>query len=850
MNKMVNNIWSFINEVRGHKSISELKEIVISLIFLKHATDEYLSNPFSNISVPEKSQYSFLIDNINASNFLDDVWDAIYSLDNKNSYLKGSLTTFDFRRNFNNRNDLELVRNLFIKISEFGLSEGDISFSNFIGQILSKFALSEGKKGGDINTPDSVSQLMVQLLTPQKGTVLDSTCGIGGFFQDIEDNYPNSEFQFYGQEYNGTTLALAKLRFAFNQKNTIHFGEGESTLINDQFPKLKADYVIMHPPFNVKTSANEINENDPRFEYGIPPKGNANMAWIQHANYHLNSNGKAVVLLNNGSLSSRSKEGEIRKKLIEADLIEAIISLPSQLLTNTSIPTSIWLLNKNKLKKEKVLFIDASNLGSKTSLRSQKILKEKATSKIVKVLEEYRNDIFIQGKFNFWSIKSLEDIRKQEYQLNPLRYVTLGDYIGIDLSETVLLGNLIEYIKPSKLDATDFIKGVSIKDLSSNPDNYLLDVSEIEKGSFPQNYRLLKDNSLLIARLGSKIKPTFFTSNKGEIGYAANAIFAFKVDDKKVDLDYLIAELHKKYVLKQLNSLRGGSAIQNINKSDIENVRIKLPELKVQKELVEKEREIRFQSAAKDLGFEKEIEKLKQSQMKDLGSKKHNIMQHLNNVKASADVLSDMMSLNKGVLKYDAIIDPRRGITVEKRFLRLQESLSKVIYYVDNITNELKYDEAEIINAGKFIKECKERGIQNNLFSVEVFIEKETFEGKEPLISISKNDFEEIYNNLLENAMNHGFLDEKKKYIFRVSIAYIDGYVEINFVNNGKPFPKGIAEKIEVKGAKAGKTGGTGIGLWKVAEIAKHFDCILEVLDEPESEFPVGFKFKFNIETA
>lgn len=850
MNKLVNNIWSFINEVRGHKNISELKEIVISLIFLKHATDEYLSNPFSKISVSEKCQYTFLAENLNNSDLMNYLWDAFDAIEFENVQLRDTLTNFNFRNRFNNKDDFYLIKNLIIKICEFGLLEGDISFSNFIGDLLSKFALSEGKKGGDINTPDSVSQLMIELLNPEKGKVLDSTCGIGGFFQDIEEKYPNNEFQFYGQEYNWATLAFAKLRFAFNEKNAITFGEGKSTLSIDQFAELKADYVIMHPPFNLRTFPNEIIESDPRFEFGIPPKSNANLAWIQHAIYHLNSNGKAAILLNNGSLSAGGKEADIRKNIIEADLIEAIISLPSQLLTNTSIPSSIWLLNKKKLRKEKVLFIDASNLGNQSFVKNQKTLNEKAISKIVEELRGFRNNKFIQGHINFWSIKSIEDIRKQEYQLNPLRYVTLEDHLGVDLSETVLLGNLIEYKKPLKLDATDFIKGVSIKDLSSNPDNYLLNVSEIEKGKVPKNYRLLRDNTLLLARLGSKIKPTFFTSDKDEIGYAANSIFAFKVDDKKVDLDYLIAELHKDYVLKQLNSFRGGSAIQNINRSFIEGIRIKLPKPKDQKEIVEKEREIRFQSAAKNLGFEKEIEKLKKIQMRDLGSKKHNIMQHLNNVQASADVLSKMMELNNGILKSDEIIDTRRGVTVEKRFLRLQESLSKVIYYVDNITNELKYDQAEIINAGKFIKECKERGIQNKLFSVEVLIEKETFEGKEPLINISKNDFEEIYNNLLENAMNHGFLDENKKYIFRVSIAYIDDHVEINFVNNGKPFPKGISEKIDIKGAKAGKTGGTGIGLWKVAEIAKHFDCKLEVLDEPESEYPVGFKFKFNLETA
>lgn len=849
MSKLVNNIWSFTNEVRGHKTIIELKEIVISIIFLKHASDAYLSNPFSNISVPRKSQYTFLVENLNNSDFMSYLWDAFEAIEFENILLKNTFTNFNLRNRFKDKDDFYLIQNLIIKICEFDLLEGDISFSKFIGDLLSKFALSEGKKGGDINTPASVSQLMVELLNPEKGTVLDSTCGIGGFFQAIEDNYPNNEFQFYGQEYNSSILSFAKLRFAFIEKNTIQFGEGKSTLSDDQFPELKADYVIMHPPFNVRTFSNEINENDPRFDFGLPPKSNANFAWIQHAKYHLKSNGKAAILLSVSSLFSGGKEAEIREKLIKEDVIEAIITLPAQLFTNTSIPSSLWILNRNKIQKGEILFMDASSLGQMIN-KSQRVLSDVNINEISSCLKSWQDNLSYVDQIGFSKSALLEDIEEQGFSILPGRFVGVEELNHIDLSKAIKLEDVLKYIRPEKLDSTVNYKKVSIKDLSSNPDTFFLNADSLEEGKLRSDYRQLKENSLLIARLGSKLKPTYYKVEEGEFAFSSNSIYSFRVDVQVVRLDYLIAELNKEYVKAQVDSFSKGAAISFISLQDLLNIKILVPSLEEQKEIIGREREIRFQTAAKTLGFEKEIEKLKQAQMKDLGSKKHNIMQHLNNVKASADVLITMMELNKGVLKSHEIIDPKRGVTVEKRFLRLQESLSKVIYYVDNITNELKYDEAEIINAGKFIKECKERGIQNKLFSVEVFIEKETFEGKEPLIHISKNDFEEIYNNILENAINHGFVDKNKKYIFRISIAFIDDYVEINFVNNGKPFPKGIAERLFVKGEKAGATGGTGIGLWKVAEIAKHFDCTLEVLDEPKSEFPVGFKFKFNLETT
>jgi type I restriction-modification system DNA methylase subunit len=850
MNKLVNNIWSFTNEVRGYIEISELKEIVVSLIFLKHATDEYLSNPFSEVSVPKKSQYTFLAENLNNSDLMNYLWNAFDVIELENTQLRDTLTNFNFRNRFKNKDDFYLIQNLIIKISEFGLLEEDTSFSNFIGELLSKFADYEGKKGGDFTTPDSVSKLMVQLLDPKEGSILDSTCGTGGFFEKVKENHPSSVFQFYGQEYNQNTLALAKLRFAFSADDSLNFSEAKDTLSQDGFPNLKVDYVLMHPPFNVRNALTYENQFHPRFEYGLPPKGNANMAWIQHALFHLNEDGKSTVLLSNSSLSAGGIEAEIRKNIIDENLVESIITLPSGMLSNTSISCCIWVLNKNKTRKNKTLFIDATNFGHKEKGSSQKVLDEKSMKQITSIFKKTQNnEMTYVGHTGFFHIVDHKEIIENDYLLTPGRYVGLEDKIKEDLSKAVPLVTVLEYVKPEKLDENVAYKKVSIKDLSSISTNYVLDTDNLTEGELKSNYKVLPNNVLLIPRLGDKLKFSYCTQGETNIAFSANSIFTFRVDTDKIRLDYLIGELFKAYFHFQYSAFKYGAGIQLIRLKDLLNIKILIPSLKEQKVVVEEERERQFQSAAKDLGFEKEIERLKRAQMKDLGSKKHNIMQHLNNVKASADVLTTMMELNNGVLKSDEIIDPRRGVTVEKRFLRLQESLSKVIYYVDNITNELKYDAAEIIDSTKFIKECKERGLQDDLFSIEVIIENATFQGQKPLISISKNDFEEIYNNILENAINHGFVDKRKSYIFRISIAYIDGFLEINFVNNGKPFPKGIAEKFDVKGVKAGETGGTGIGLWKVAEIAKHFDCKLEVFDEPESEFPVGFKFQFNLET-
>ena len=847
MSELGKSFWGFLNNVRGQKDVGELRDVVLSLIFLKHANDSFFSNKSDIISVPEISKWSYLNNKLEEYNFIDFLHKALLSIEDKNDQIRYTFRNLSLD-NFNQL-DLKLVRELFIKISELDLINRNVSFSSFIGDLLSKFSAYQGKKGGGTTTPNSVSQLMVKLLDLKEGSVLDSTCGTGGFFDKIKEQHQNNIFQFYGQEFSQNTLAIAKLRFAFNVSDEIKFS-ADDTLKNDCFADLKVHYVLMHPPFNLRLSDNSISQHDPRFKFGLPSKINANIAWLQHAIFHLNDKGRSAVLLTNNSLFNSGKDSEIRKNIIDTDIVESIITLPSNLFENTSISASIWLLNKKKPKQNKVLFIDASNVGEMVN-KTQRSINDKEILEISTLLNLWQeNDLNYNDKVGHNKSVDISEIIDMDYILIPSKYVGIKDLSEIDLSKAIKLGDILEAVRPSKLESGVNYKRLTIKDLSSNPDSYILDSNSLKIGELRSDFKCLHDNVLLISKLGNKLKTTYFEGASGKYAFPSSSIYSYKVDLNKVRIDYLIAELDKDYIKAQVDNMRKGSGIPFINRKDLENILIIIPpSIEHQKEILEKERHTRFQSAAKLLGFEKEIEKLKKAQLKDLGSKKHNILQHLNNVKSSADVLLDMMQNNDGVLKASEIINPRRGVTVEKRFIRLQESLDKVIYYVDNITNELKFDEAEIINIVEFIDECKERGVQNKLFSVEIIIDSETLIDKEPLIYISKNDFEEIYNNLLENSIKHGFIDQNKKYVFRVTISLTDNFIKINFENNGKPFPKGIADSILVKGEKAGVTGGTGIGLWKVSEIAKHFKVKLKVFDEPANDFPVGFEFNFKLKT-
>jgi type I restriction enzyme M protein len=312
--------------------------------------------------------------------------------------------------------------------------------------MLGQFALAEGKKGGQFYTPKSIVSLIVQMLEPFKGRVYDPAMGSGGFFVQSE-HFINAhqgkigDVSIYGQEYNHTTWQLAAMNMVIRGID-FNFGkEPASSYTNDQHPDLKADFVMANPPFNMKEWDTGVDDNDPRWQYGRPPSGNANFAWLQHMLYHTAPNGSLGLLLANGSMSSNtSGEGAIRKALIENDLVECMVALPGQLFTNTQIPACIWFLTKNKKartsasgkklrdRKGEVLFIDARNLG----YMKDRVLRDFTQDDLNTVCETFHNwqvakaSEGVEGyedEAGFCKSTNLEELVKHDYVLTPGRYV-------------------------------------------------------------------------------------------------------------------------------------------------------------------------------------------------------------------------------------------------------------------------------------------------------------------------------------------------------------------------------------------------------------------------------------------
>ncbi|MGX3067629.1 class I SAM-dependent DNA methyltransferase [Ursidibacter arcticus] len=297
-------------------------------------------------------------------------------------------------------------------------------YEYFLGQ----FALAEGKKGGQYFTPKSIVTLIIEMLEPYKGRIYDPAMGSGGFFVQTErfirEHQGNvSEVSIFGQEFNPTTWKLAAMNMAIRGIE-FDFGKGNAdTFSNPQHRDKKMDFVMANPPFNMKDWWNESLTNDPRWQYGIPPEGNANFAWLQHMIYHLSPTGKMALLLANGSMSSNTNnEGEIRKNILKADLVEAMIALPSQLFTNTQIPACIWVLNKNKARKGEVLFIDARQLG----YMKERVLRDFTADDIAKVANTYHNwqkSVEYQNIPAFCYTATLDEIVQNDFVLTPGRYV-------------------------------------------------------------------------------------------------------------------------------------------------------------------------------------------------------------------------------------------------------------------------------------------------------------------------------------------------------------------------------------------------------------------------------------------
>lgn len=470
-------IWKAADILRGNLSASQYEGVVLGLIFLKYISDRF-EQKFQELQGDEyadpedKDEYTaeniFFVpaearwSKISAAAHTPEIGviidEALTAIERENERLKGILPK-NFARPELDKRRLGDVVDLFTNIEMHDAGEEKDLLGRTYEYCLQQFASLEGKNGGEFYTPSCIVRTLVEILEPYEGRVYDPCCGSGGMFVQsakfIERHKGNlRKISIYGQEANPDTWKMAHMNLAIRGLDANLGKVFADTFYDDQHPTLKADYILANPPFNLSDWGQSALQEDVRWQYGLPPAGNANFAWMQHMIHHLAPNGKIGLVLANGALSSQSGgEGQIRQAIIEADLVEGIVALPSQLFYSTGIPVSLWFISRNKAQKGKTVFIDARNLGTMVTRKLRELMPDTDIKKITDTFHAFQQGT-LEDEKGFCAVCTTEQISAQEFILTPGRYVGIaedeGDGVPFEEKMTNLTGELKQLFEESK----------------------------------------------------------------------------------------------------------------------------------------------------------------------------------------------------------------------------------------------------------------------------------------------------------------------------------------------------------------------------------------------------------------
>lgn len=443
-------IWDAACVLWGHIPAADYRKVIIGLIFLRYISsafdkrykelvaegDGFENDPDAYIEenvffVPESARWDKIASAAHKPEIGTVIDNAMRAIENDNKKLKNVLPKNYASPDLDKR-VLGDVVDLFTNMDMGGTEDSKDLLGRTYEYCIAQFAAYEGVKGGEFYTPASIVKTIVSVLKPFSNCrVYDPCCGSGGMFVQSEKfiqahTGKRGTISVYGQESNADTWKMAKMNMAIRGIDADFGPHQADTFFNDLHPTLKADFIMANPPFNLSNWGQDKLKDDKRWKYGIPPAGNANYAWIQHMIHHLAPNGKLGLVLANGALSTQSSgEGEIRKNIIEADLVEGIIALPTQLFYSVTIPVTLWFISKNKKQKGKTLFIDARKMGYMVD-RKHRDFKEEDIQKLADTFTAFQEGKLEDVK-GFCAVATLQDIAKKDYILTPGRYVGIEE---------------------------------------------------------------------------------------------------------------------------------------------------------------------------------------------------------------------------------------------------------------------------------------------------------------------------------------------------------------------------------------------------------------------------------------
>jgi len=695
------------------------------------------------------------------------------------------------------------------------------NFSGVVDDIIYKISKSQGRLAGEFIQPLELTRLMCNLSNLKSNSkVFNPFAGLASFDVYLDKN------QYFGQELNKKTWALGALRLMAYSKEVSFQYICEDSILNWPNSSKKYDLIISNPPFGVRLSNDyqDISFQYRTIEHFLIEKG------VQS----LKQNGKLIALLPQGFLFRGMQEQKLREFLIEDDLIESVISLPSGLLLNTGIPLTILIINKSKVLTGKVNFIDARSFVSIADSR-------------LKILDDSKLIKFIQNEIiddNVIRIIDNSVIRSNEYNLNVARY--FQEHI-----EGVKLGDVIEPFRGQRGNLPKVGKLIRIRDLKDDNVDFLLDFDTVEEMNLNRhNAYQIDESCLLMATRWKTLKPTFFEF-KGNRIFKTLDIFSAKVDQSRVDIAYLINELQLEYVQKQLNSYRLGSAMPLIRQDDLMDVVIKLPSLEEQKAKIQGIYELAnkikvLQEERNALAHGKAVK-----DFNEIASLKHTLGRPRQNILDWSDNLLDFINrnrsgfeeMNKAFVEFYEI----DMVSVLKEIKRDVNFITEVLEKGENglILSTYEKQLISLSDINSVINELSNNGFN---FKIKKLLLK-TENTKERGISANKTLLKTLFDNLLTNANKYAFDKKEVANEVVIELTEVDDLIVLEVKNNGKPFPKNFdREKFIAKYSTGDKSAGSGLGGYDINRIASDFDnpdWVLSLNDDPI--YPVKFKFQFPI---
>lgn len=545
----------------------------------------------------------------------------------------------------------------------------------------------------------------------------------------------------------------------------------------------------------------------------------------------LNDFGTLVILVPDSFLYESTNRAN-RRKLINKDFLESVISLPPGILKRTSIKTSLLVINKNKANKGIVNFIDGTNFVSGNSLMNKQ-LNDYDLIDLIKHNQE--SSVFRKV--------TIDAIKNSDYILDFKRYF-LESFNGIPLND--IISKINEVV--NTFDKVGIL--IKPKDLKEDKIDFNLDIDNLNVTEVDKSSSQLVESALLVSLHNKNLKPTYF-EYVGTPVYLETGIIALKVDSNLIVIDYLINELLSDDVKFQVEGLTLGSTLPILREDDFLKIKIKMISVDQQQFVADKLRSSILQEKAKEIDLEKQLADIKKDFNDELGVKQHTMRQHLANVTNAMYMITAIMDRNNGVLNASDVVSPTRGTLVSHTIESLNTSLKALKIEVNNLQTEDTFELASSVDLKSLLEE-----ILNNYdnkstnFHIDYTLDVMQFESEniaDILVMCSEKSLRELLNNIFENAEKHGFRDKDKNYTISIKLFIENGKIVLEILNDGLPFPKGLRKDLGIKGQKAGETGNTGIGVWKIIEIAKHYNFEYKIIDEPDSGFPVGWKFKFNL---